>query len=158
MTAVTDRLLETRRGRLLVVAMIATAVIAVAMIALTAITGSGVHTPGDGDATTLATRVSQAGEVEVRMTPLALDATGARIRVSFDTHSGSLDLDPASAAQLRIDGAPAPSGTWDGARPGGHHREGTLAFATPIRAGATVELRVTGLASDVVATWTVPVA
>jgi len=40
--------------------------------------------------------------------------------------------------------------------PGGHHREGTLRFTTPVPAGANVELRLTGLPADVIGAWTAP--
>ena len=58
-------------------------------------------------------------------------ATGTpAVRVVMDTHSGDLDgFDLATLARVRIDGGPwvAPS-AWDAPK-GGHHREGTLAFA-----------------------------
>jgi hypothetical protein len=66
-----------------------------------------------------------------------------------------LDLDPA-AAQLRLDGDLADPGSWSGDAPGGHHRSGTLSFATPVASGATVELRIAGLPEDAVATWIAP--
>ncbi|GAA3857434.1 hypothetical protein [Amycolatopsis tucumanensis] len=104
----------------------------------------------------LGTRTVQAGSVEVRMTALALDRSGATFRMQFDTHSGSLDLDPAATAQLRVNGQPVAGATWDGAGPGGHHREGTLRFPDPVPAGAGVELRLTGLSQDVTSSWTAP--
>ncbi|MGW5723398.1 hypothetical protein ACWEVP_45030 [Amycolatopsis sp. NPDC003865] len=104
----------------------------------------------------LETRTVQAGTVEVRMTPLTLDTTGAAFRVEFTTHSGALDLDPAAASQLRVDGRLTPAGTWSGPGPGGHHRDGTLRFITTVPSGAGVELRITGLPQDVAGTWTAP--
>ncbi len=52
----------------------------------------------------------------------------------FDTHSVNLDFDVAAIAQLRDEqgntyGTPA----WRGDPPGGHHREGTLSFFTPLK-------------------------
>ena len=116
--------------------------------ALTRDTGSS--TPG------LEARTRQVGTVEVRMTPLTLDTTGAVFRVEFTTHTGSLDLDPGAAAHLRVNGQDAPSGTWNGPGPGGHHRGGTLRFATAVPTGAGVELRITGLAQDATGTWSAP--
>ena len=57
------------------------------------------------------------------------------LRVVMDTHSVDLDgFDLATLARVRIDGGPwvAPS-AWDAPK-GGHHREGTLAFAAMDRA------------------------
>jgi len=106
--------------------------------------------------TPLATRTVQAGPVEVRMTPETLDASGAVFRLEFNTHSGALHLDPATAARLRVNGQGVPAGSWTGPGPGGHHRDGTLRFATPVPPRATVELRITGLPQDVSTTWTAP--
>jgi len=130
-----------------------------ALVILAALALAGVvlwSSAGDDESGSgFATRTVQAGEVKVAMTPQSLDPDGARIRVAFDTHTGSLDLDPATASQLHVNGTPAAPGTWDGPAAGGHHRAGTLTFGTPIAAGATVELRITGLSTDVAATWTV---
>ena len=90
------------------------------------------------------------------MTALVLDASGARFRVVLDTHTGVLDLDLAGAAELWVAGRLAGAGTWEGTGPGGHHREGTLRFTTPVPAGANVELRLTGLPADVIGAWTAP--
>ncbi|GAA2560509.1 hypothetical protein [Pseudonocardia hydrocarbonoxydans] len=96
----------------------------------------------------------QAGAVEVRMTPLTVDRSGAEFGLVLDTHTVPLDLDLPGAAQLRVNGDLAGAPAWDGPGPGGHHREGTLRFTTPIPPGATVELRITGLPQDAAATWT----
>jgi len=104
----------------------------------------------------MGTRTVRAGAVEVRMTALTLDGSGATFRLEFDTHSVTLDLDLASASQLRVNGQQAMGATWTGSGPGGHHREGTLSFATPIPSGSGVELHVTGLPQDAVGTWTAP--
>jgi predicted negative regulator of RcsB-dependent stress response len=107
-------------------------------------------------AASLAAQTVSAGGVEVTMTPVQLDEGGARFQLSLDTHSGSLDLKLPDVAQLRIAGVLAKTGSWDGAGPGGHHRAGNLAFATPVAKGASVQLRLAGLPGDVVATWTAP--
>ena len=69
-------------------------------------------------------------------------------RVTLDTHSVPLDLDMAASARLRINDTTADGASWDGTAPGGHHREGTLRFTTPVPTGATMELRITGLPVD----------
>jgi len=109
-----------------------------------------------GTSAGLGTRTVQAGTVEVRMTALTLDATGAVFRVEFTTHTGSVDLDPATASQLRVNDHTVQGATWTGSGPGGHHRDGTLRFTTTVPAGAGVELRITGLPQDTVGTWSAP--
>lgn len=104
----------------------------------------------------LPTRTAQAGAVELTLTPLTLDASGAVFQVTMDTHTMALDMDMASSSRLRVNGVAADTATWDGQGPGGHHREGTLRFATPVPAHATVELRITGLPGDATGSWTAP--
>lgn len=104
----------------------------------------------------LGTRTVEAGAVTVEMTALSLDLSGARFKVVLDTHSGALDLDIAGASQLLVDGAVAKRGWWSGSVPGGHHREGELSYSIAVPPGADVQLRISGLAADVVGTWTAP--
>jgi len=104
----------------------------------------------------LGTRTVQAGEVEVKMTALTLDVSGAAFKIEFNTHTVELSLDPASAARLTVNGTSADGATWDGQGPGGHHREGTLRFPAPIPSGASVELSITGLPQDANAAWSAP--
>jgi hypothetical protein len=104
----------------------------------------------------LGTRTVQAGDVEVTMSALALDRSGAAFRLEFDTHTVELALDPAASARLTVNGSQVDGASWDGQGPGGHHREGTLRFTTPVPAGAAVELRVTGLPQDAIGTWSAP--
>jgi len=104
----------------------------------------------------LGTRTVQAGGVEVSMTALTLDRSGAVFAVTLDTHSVPLDLDLAGAARLRVNDSTVGDASWDGQGPGGHHREGQLRFTTPVPAGATVELRITGLPQDATGTWSAP--
>ncbi|WP_340682759.1 hypothetical protein LCL61_29400 [Amycolatopsis coloradensis] len=104
----------------------------------------------------LGTRTVRAGEVEVTMTALTLDRSGAVFEIEFDTHTVDLGLDPAAAARLTVNGTSAGGAGWDGQGPGGHHREGTLRFSTPIPPAAAVELRITGLPQDATGTWIAP--
>ena len=103
----------------------------------------------------LGTRTVKAGAVDVTMTALTLDQSGATFKIQFDTHSVELSLDPATAV-MTVNGTQAGKATWDGSGPGGHHREGTLRFTAPVPSGAAVDLRVTGLPQDATATWTAP--
>lgn len=127
-------------------------------VALLAASALALLRPGGGaaEATGLSTQSATVGAVDVTMTALVLDTSGAQFRLALNTHSGSLDIDVARAAQLWVAGRPIEAGTWEGAGPGGHHREGTLRFATPVPAGARVELRLTGLPGEALGTWTAP--
>lgn len=60
------------------------------------------------------------------------------LRVTMDTHSVDLDaFDLASLSRLRLDQGPwVAAGSWDAPK-GGHHRDGTLVFASV--EGAAVE-------------------
>lgn len=57
------------------------------------------------------------------------------VRVVMDTHTVDLDgFDLLTLARARLDGGPwVPPSVWDAPK-GGHHREGTLAFAALDRA------------------------
>lgn len=101
----------------------------------------------------LATRTVEAGDVTVKVTPERVDRTGAELAVVLDTHSVELDLDIAANARLVVDGTTWTDVTWDGAGPGGHHREGTLRFNSAGRATGTAELTIDGLDEPVQATW-----
>jgi hypothetical protein len=134
----------------------AVAVIAVlALVVITAVVW-WLSRPGDTATSGLPARVVQAGAVEVTMTPLTLDESGAVFEIALDTHSVELDLDMAASAQLQINGSTGDGASWDGQGPGGHHREGTLRFTTPVPPGADVELRITGLPTDATASWSAP--
>lgn len=63
--------------------------------------------------------------------------------VALDTHSADLSDDLVQSATLTTDDGRTfkPTG-WLGAPPGGHHREGVLAFDVPAPRPAAVELRI----------------
>ena len=90
-------------------------------------------TTGAGTAPTLGEQRSEAAAITIVASWLATGTPA--VRVVMDTHSVDLDgFDLATLARVRIDGGPwiAPS-AWDAPK-GGHHREGTLAFAAMDRA------------------------
>lgn len=83
--------------------------------------------------------------VTVKVTPKAIGAADSRweFSVVFDTHSADLNDDLMQSATLTTDdGRTLKPAGWDGAGPGGHHREGVLAFAVPVPRPATIELRI----------------
>ena len=92
----------------------------------------------------LAAQTSSAGGVTIKVTPQirAGDASWD-LAVVFDTHSAKLDDDPVKSSVL-IDSAGgrfAPI-AWDGAPPGGHHREGVLRFKPISPLPQSIELQV----------------
>jgi hypothetical protein len=88
---------------------------------------------------------SSSGGVTVAVTPqnLAASAKSWDFKVALDTHSGELNDDLVKAATL-IDekgGRHVPV-KWEGAGPGGHHREGTLRFNAIAPRPESVELQI----------------
>lgn len=109
--------------------------------------GAGTASPAAGSG--LGEQRSEAAAVTIAASWLATGAPA--VRVVMDTHSVDLDgFDLATLARARLDGGPwvAPS-AWDAPK-GGHHREGTLAFAaldrTSLEAARLVELEVRDVA------------
>ncbi len=90
-------------------------------------------------------KVDSQGIVSVTVTPLQLsaDAPEWKFDVVLDTHSGSLDEDMLASAIL-IDGTGKQYRPirWDGAPPGGHHREGVLVFSALKPTPRTVEIKI----------------
>jgi hypothetical protein len=93
----------------------------------------------------LAAQRSSAGGVTVAVTPqnLAVGAKSWDFKVVLDTHSGELNDDLVKTAALLDDkGERHVPVKWDGAGPGGHHREGTLRFNAIAPRPASVELQI----------------
>ncbi|MCC7485082.1 MAG: hypothetical protein IT529_08810 [Burkholderiales bacterium] len=93
----------------------------------------------------LATRKSSERGVTVAVTPqnLAPGAPAWEFKVVLDTHSADLNDDLVKSAVL-LDGAGGKHApiAWEGAGPGGHHREGVLRFKPIAPPPAAVELRI----------------
>lgn len=97
------------------------------------------------DATAMATQSSSERGVTVKMTPKAIDSPEGRweFKVVLDTHSADLSDDLVQSASLTTnDGRTFKPLSWTGAAPGGHHREGVLAFDIPKPRPATIELMI----------------
>ena len=91
------------------------------------------------------TRTNTSGGVTVKVTPkvLAADAPTWEFAVVLDTHSQDLADDLTKAAAIVTpDGARYSPVAWDGAPPGGHHREGVLRFHPVTPTPSTVELQI----------------
>jgi hypothetical protein len=91
--------------------------------------------------------------VEIEVTPLRLDGSGAEFEVVLDTHVVPLDLDVAAGAALQVGGVTWGPGLWDGDDPGGHHRAGTLRFDSRSDVTGPVELIIEGLSSPATFRW-----
>jgi hypothetical protein len=105
------------------------------------------------EGTGLETRTIPAGEVTVKIDPVAIDDDGASFEITLDTHSVALDMDVAESASLLVGGKPWTGTRWQGDGPGGHHREGTLTFETGGPADGTARLELEGFPEPVRATW-----
>lgn len=91
------------------------------------------------------------GAVEIRVEPHHIDATGARVQVTLDTHT--TDLGMRLAATLRVDGQTWSGGTWSGDAPSGHHRAGAFAFQAAGQATGVATFSLTGFDEPVTAEW-----
>src|SRR3972149_12294954 len=95
-----------------------------------------------GFAAELGVQRSSAVGVTVAITPqnLAASAKSWDFKVVLDTHSGDLNDDLVKSSLL-LDGAGAQYApvAWDGAPPGGHHREGVVQFKPVSPMPASVE-------------------
>lgn len=92
-----------------------------------------------------ATQSSVDRGVTVKVTPKAIGSSDGRweFSVVLDTHSADLSDDLAQSASLTTDdGRTLKPASWTGAAPGGHHREGVLAFDPPAPRPASIELRI----------------
>ena len=106
-------------------------VAAVACALLLALSGPAFVSAQPAAPTSLAEQTSRGGGITVKVTPKYLAAQARRweFKVVLDTHSADLGHDLVKSAVL-IDatGRTHPPLAWDGAPPGGHHREGVLSF------------------------------
>jgi len=93
-------------------------------------------------------KIDDQANVTVEVTPLDLSPQSAewKFNISLNTHSGSLDQDLTNVAVLVDDRGKEykPIG-WEGSPPGGHHRNGTLAFKAVTPAPKSIELRISGV-------------
>jgi hypothetical protein len=109
------------------------------------VTGLIVAVAYSASASNLSTQESVAHGVTVVVTPLDVSA-GAEaweFKVTFDTHSKDLGDDLVKSAVL-VDAAGArfAATNWEGAPPGGHHREGVLRFKSLTPQPKSIELQI----------------
>jgi hypothetical protein len=115
---------------------------AVTSVALMAATAPVLAQTGPGAP---AAQSSAVQGVTVKVTPKALGPGGGRweFAVVLDTHSADLSDDLVQSASLVTDdGRRLMPLSWTGAPPGGHHREGVLAFDVALPSPKTFELHI----------------
>ena len=90
-----------------------------------------------------AAQKNSANGVTVIVTPDVGNASSWSFKVVLDTHSQDLNDDLLkSAALLGSDGKRHAPVAWEGAAPGGHHREGVLRFAALTPRPPAIELEI----------------
>jgi hypothetical protein len=108
----------------------------------------------------LPAQTSREGAVTVKVTPLVLSAQSAvwRFEVVFDTHVAELNHDVVAVTSLTAGGKELRPMSWEGDKPGGHHRKGVLAFEAfkPAPASVTLKIRDVGGAPERGFNWAVP--
>ena len=83
--------------------------------------------------------------VTVKVTPKSIGSPDSRweFAIVLDTHSADLSDDLTQSATLTTDdGRTFKPVSWTGAAPGGHHREGVLAFEVSAPRPSAIELRI----------------
>lgn len=118
-----------------------------AMAAATALALAGAPSPASAQPTAAPPGVQSSSErgVTVKVTPKTIGMAGKRWEFSIvlETHSADLGDDLVQSASLTTDdGRTLKPATWTGAAPGGHHREGVLAFDVPAPRPASIELKI----------------
>ena len=101
--------------------------------------------PTQVEQTTLQTQTLIDDTVTYKVTPKNFIPSNETwdFNIIVDTHTGSLDQDMASTIRLIDDKSNEyKATTWDGAAPGGHHREGILKFSPISPRPAFVELKI----------------
>jgi hypothetical protein len=95
------------------------------------------------DATAIQTSVDRGVTVKVTLRSMGTGGGPWAFEVVFDTHGGDLLDDLIQSSSLTTgDGRTFKPVSWTGAAPGGHHREGVLAFDLGAARPSSVELRI----------------
>ncbi len=89
-----------------------------------------------------APQLNEQANVSIEVTPKVVETgKNPQFQVAFNTHSVDLSFDVTKIAILIDDkGNSYMNSNWEGASPGGHHRNGTLTFSSPLAQTTSVEL------------------
>lgn len=101
-------------------------------------------------------KINDEGGVEILVQPLDVRSSEWTFGITLNTHTGNLDADLAGSATLTDDrGNIFTPIRWDGAPPGGHHRQGTLIFQaiTPRPDSITLTVKNIGDVAEREFTW-----
>lgn len=112
------------------------------LVAGTVLVAAPLTAQAQAAATAMALQTSSDRGVTVKVTP---KSTGSRweFSVVLDTHSAELSDDLTQSATLTTgDGRTFKPVGWSGAAPGGHHRQGVLAFEVPAPRPSAIELSI----------------
>lgn len=93
----------------------------------------------------MAAQTSSERGVTVKVAPKSIGTRDGRweFAIVLDTHSADLRDDLTQSATLKTsDGRAFKPVRWDGAGPGGHHRQGVLTFEVPAPRPMTIELTI----------------
>ncbi|HEX2831050.1 MAG TPA: hypothetical protein VHP37_32245 [Burkholderiales bacterium] len=91
----------------------------------------------------VSTQKSSANGVTVAVTPNIEGTSTWSFKIVLDTHSQDLSDDLVkTSAMIGPDGKRYAPLAWDGAAPGGHHREGVLRFAAVAPRPASIDLEI----------------
>ena len=96
----------------------------------------------------LMTKTDEQASVTVVITPVDLSPTSKewKFDIGMNTHTVPLDQDMTKVGTLVDEnGKEYKPLRWEGALPGGHHREGVLVFAAIIPMPKTITLKLTGI-------------
>lgn len=91
----------------------------------------------------LDTKESNDGPVSVAVTPRSLEGASWNFNITLNTHSEELSEDLVAVSELIDDQGKSYKPTaWEGAPPGGHHREGILKFNPVSPKPKSIELKI----------------
>lgn len=96
----------------------------------------------------LNTQTNSEGAVDIEVTPLDISKSSDtwKFEIAMNTHSVTLDQDLTKVSVLKDEKGKEYSPTsWEGAPPGGHHREGTLVFAPITSKSKELKLVIKGI-------------
>src|SRR3989344_5048688 len=95
------------------------------------------------DKSSFETKTDEQGQVSIKITPQTFSGSQWKFDVVLDTHSVDLNQDLTQIAELIDDkGGVYKPIAWEGSAPGGHHREGVLAFEGISPSSLFVELKI----------------